>query len=201
VERKDAITVAVEDLKARGLISQDVRIIVKEQGASEILPISTNLPKKQIVCSCDMNALDENQLRFCMLHEYAHIVLYPQFMMQMGFAVSIWIAAFILLLRADLTSLLAVGPVYLLGRVIFSNVTYRYELAADHRAGQLIKAEFEVKCPSEVLHLALFHVRNLKGKRLSKAEFFLKVIGYKHPKDLQREMKVAEKLDEIICRQ
>jgi len=199
IESADPIAMVAGNLRDRGLIGPDVQIRTREEDSGLILPISTNLQTKRITFSRDMRALCEDELRFCILHENAHIQLSRRFSIFVCLAILLWIVALILLLRGDAFSVLGAIPMLFLGRMVYGSATYRFELKADYRAGHLMKSEFHVMHPSMVAKSALSHVRELKSDKRSRAEKFLRIIGYKHPKDEVRVTGIAARLDGDVC--
>jgi Zn-dependent protease with chaperone function len=196
-----AIADIVVELKTKGLIGEDVEVVVKDLGASKMLPISTNSSKKRITCSRDIQILNEKELRVCLLHECAHILLFPRFRVWFLLSATIWSAGFLTLvgrlLVGNLLLALVSAAVLVFGRFLIGITSRRFELAADWNACHSLKIEFSVKYPSEILLSALLSVMALQGSRHPKIAYLLMVLGYSHPSIPVRVRRVAATLDDL----
>jgi len=196
----DAIAEAATELKRKRLMGERVEVVVKDVSATRMLSIYADLSKQKIICSRDLEKLDRYDLEVCLLHENAHILLYPRFRIWLFSTIAIQTVAFGMLLgrlmSGDLVLALVLFAVLLLGRYFLCVASRRYERAADYHALKSLKTEYGVEHPSEMLKSAISAVRSLKGPRRPKAAYLLKTLGYCHPGDSERVSRIASTLDE-----
>ena len=196
VEDASRLQEVFDDLKRRGLIRKRVRLVINERMVSS----KASLLKGRITLNPSYATLSEESIRFILLHEEGHMVLFQRSLALLGLLTLVLIpmammisATYTFLTASSISLVMSTSSIVM---VYKSTPAFRHEdeFQSDLHAANVLRKEFGVDMPSSVAEECFRHPTS-GGSALFG---YISVLLDTHPESDARVNRLRECCDKTI---
>ena len=185
-----------EDLKKRALIRKRVRLVIDERMISS----KASLLKGRITINPSYATLSEDGIRFILLHEEGHMVLFQRSLALLGLLtlvlipMAMMISAIFPLMTASSISLVMSTSLIVMVYRLTPNYRHEDEFQSDLHAANVLRKEFGVDRPSSVAKECFRHPTSGGSALIG----YISVLLDTHPESDARVNRLRECCDKTI---
>jgi Zn-dependent protease with chaperone function len=187
-----------DELKKRDLIASHRKISVSKSTKNFKSSVFTN---NTIIVNPDVSELDDNVIKFCLLHEEGHLIRKQYGIPALFLLIGLGLVPLLYCIysKADFSILLTSVCFVLV--IVFSSIRiltepfHWDEYGSDEFASKILRDIYKIKKPSEIVKIALNTLPSSFDSSKLLSRLFLAFFEY-HPSDEQRVKNIIDVIDE-----